>query len=319
MTTSPLTAREEQVCALVVDGLTNEEIAARLEISSRTVEAHLRMLFRKLGVSRRDELASPPPPSEPRAETAESDDKVIRRLEEELALRNRQIDSYEAAIQRIIDRQFPLFDERVEITVTVGWHAGEDMVVERHWTTPIPYLVYRVIRPITPASGTVDYPLDSVLPTCEVVGKDVGVAVQSVADGSGRPRLLILFQPGLTATTEWVLRYRTPGLWDPLREYGNDELQWSAGTLDGQHSDGMSELTVDFRFPPEAASAGVAERRSLGMIEDGQSDEAGRRFIFRDCTKAGGPYVWRLSMSLRRSEEADRRPASSVPRPSSMS
>lgn len=299
MATSRLTSREEQVRALVVAGLTNEEIAARLEISSRTVEAHLRMLFRKLGVSRRDELASPRPVRvDADLSAVESDDKIIRRLEEELAKRRRQIDSYEAAIQRIIDRQFPLFDERVEITVTVGRHAGEDMVVEQHWTTPIPYLVYRVIRPITPAAGTVDYPLDSVSSTCEVVGQDVGVAVQSVADKDGRPRLLILFQPGLTATTQWVLRYRTPGLWDPLREYGSDSLRWSAGTLDGQHSDGMSALTVHFMFPPEAGSAGVVERRSLGTIEEGQSDEDGQPFTFRDHTKAGGPYAWRLSMSL---------------------
>jgi DNA-binding CsgD family transcriptional regulator len=296
MPTSPLTAREDQIRSLVIDGLTNDEIAARLKISSRTVEAHLRMLFRKLKVSRRDELAAPParPPDEPGA--AESDDKVIRRLEEELALRNRQIDSYEAAMRQMIERQFPLFEERVEITVTVGRHAGEDMVVERHWTTPIPYLVYRVIRPITPATGTVDYPLDSVSPTWEVVGKDVGVAVQSVADKRGRPRLLILFQPGLTATTEWVLRYRTPGLWDPLREYHSDSLRWFAGTADGGHPDGVSELTVHFRFPPEAGSAGLAERRSLGTIEEADSEEGGRRLTFRDLTKTGGPYEWRLSM-----------------------
>lgn len=296
MAPSSLTAREDEIRRLVVDGLTNEEIAARLAISSRTVEAHLRMLFRKLKVSRRDELASPParPDAEPSA--AEGDDKVIRRLEEELALRKRQIDSYEAAIQLVIDRQFPLFEERVEITVTIGRHAGEDMVVERHWTTPIPYLVYRVMRPITPATGTVDYPLDSVLPTCEVVGKDVGVAVQSVADGDGRPRLLVLFQPGLTETTEWVLRYRTPGLWDPLREYGSDDLRWSAGRLHGQHPEVISDLTVHFVFP-EPGSAGVGERRSLGTMEQGRSDEAGRRFTFRDRTKAGGPYEWRLSMS----------------------
>ncbi len=294
MTTSPLTAREDQVRALVVDGLTNDEIAARLAISSRTVEAHLRMLFRKLNVTRRDDLASPPP-VEPDRPVGESDDKVIRRLEEELALRKRQIDSYEAAVQLIIDRQFPLFDERVEITVTIGRHAGEDMVVERHWTTPIPYLVYRVIRPITPATGTVDYPLDSVSPTCEVVGMDVGVAAQSVADEEGRPRLLILFQPGLTTPTEWVLRYRTPGLWDPLREYGSDSLRWSAGTLDGQHADGMSDLTVHFVFPPGAESAAVAERRGLGGVE---ADDRGRRITFRDRTKAGGPYEWRLTMSL---------------------
>ena len=290
-TTSPLTAREDQIRALVVDGLTNEEIAARLAISSRTVEAHLRMLFRKLKVSRRDELASPPPPSDPHP-GGESDDKIIRRLEEEIVLRRRQIDSYEAAMQLIIDRQFPLYDERVEITVTVGRHAGEDMVVERHWTTPMPYLVYRVIRPITPATGTVDYPLDSVSPTCEVVRHDVGVAVQSVADREGRPRLLILFQPGLTTPTEWALRYRTPGLWDPLREYGEDSLKWAAGRLDGRHAD-ISDLRVRFVLPSKATGVAVTERHNIGLIEQHEDTE----IVYRDSTRTGGVYEWRLRMT----------------------
>ena len=57
--------------------------------------------------------------------------------------------SYDAAMRQLIERQFPLFDESVEITVTVGASAGEDLVVERHRTKPKPYLPYRVSRPIT--------------------------------------------------------------------------------------------------------------------------------------------------------------------------
>jgi len=53
-----LSGRERGVLRLVVDGASNDEIGARLGISSRTVESHLRRLFERLGVASRTELAS---------------------------------------------------------------------------------------------------------------------------------------------------------------------------------------------------------------------------------------------------------------------
>jgi len=52
-----LTERELQVTRLVVDRRTNPEIAAELFLSQKTVETHLRNIFRKVGVSSRVELA----------------------------------------------------------------------------------------------------------------------------------------------------------------------------------------------------------------------------------------------------------------------
>jgi ATP/maltotriose-dependent transcriptional regulator MalT len=52
-----LTARELQVAELVVDRRTNPEIAAQLFLSNKTVESHLRNIFRKMSVSSRVELA----------------------------------------------------------------------------------------------------------------------------------------------------------------------------------------------------------------------------------------------------------------------
>ncbi|WP_050758201.1 ATP-binding protein [Xylanimonas cellulosilytica] len=52
-----LTAREEQVLALVAEGLTNGQIAARLFISVKTVSVHVSAILRKLGVSSRTEAA----------------------------------------------------------------------------------------------------------------------------------------------------------------------------------------------------------------------------------------------------------------------
>ena len=53
-----LTPHELQVARLVVSGASNRELAAKLFISPRTVEAHLTAIFRKLGVRNRRELAA---------------------------------------------------------------------------------------------------------------------------------------------------------------------------------------------------------------------------------------------------------------------
>jgi DNA-binding NarL/FixJ family response regulator len=53
---SLLTAREEQVVALVADGLSNREVAAELGLSEHTVKKYLFRIFDKLGISSRVEL-----------------------------------------------------------------------------------------------------------------------------------------------------------------------------------------------------------------------------------------------------------------------
>jgi two-component system, NarL family, response regulator DevR len=53
----PLSEREKEVVSLLAQGLTNKDIAQTLFLSVRTIEAHLRSIYAKLGVSSRTEAA----------------------------------------------------------------------------------------------------------------------------------------------------------------------------------------------------------------------------------------------------------------------
>ncbi len=56
-TRDKLTAQELQIVHLVAQGLSNREVAAQLFLSSRTIDFHLRNVFRKLNISSRTQLA----------------------------------------------------------------------------------------------------------------------------------------------------------------------------------------------------------------------------------------------------------------------
>ena len=53
-----LTRREHEIAARVAEGMSNREIAERLVISKRTVDAHVEHILAKLGVSSRVQIAN---------------------------------------------------------------------------------------------------------------------------------------------------------------------------------------------------------------------------------------------------------------------
>lgn len=55
-----LTSQEAYIARLVATGATSNEVAARLFLSPRTIDAHLRNIFRKLGINSRRQLRDQP-------------------------------------------------------------------------------------------------------------------------------------------------------------------------------------------------------------------------------------------------------------------
>jgi DNA-binding CsgD family transcriptional regulator len=55
---SPLTRREREIAALAASGASSKVIAARLSLSSRTVDNHLQSVYGKLGIRGRRDLAA---------------------------------------------------------------------------------------------------------------------------------------------------------------------------------------------------------------------------------------------------------------------
>jgi DNA-binding CsgD family transcriptional regulator len=280
--TADLTPREVEVLELVTEGLSNDEIATRLGISRRTAETHVRALFKKSGATRRGQLArlAAGPPA-----AAGADPRAGRRL-----------GLYGEAFAALADRHLSLFHDRVELTFWVGDADGQDHVEERRWTEPREYLVFRVLRPIVPDPGLLE-PEELQL-ACEVRGADTRVETRSVLDAEGLLQTLVLFQPGLREPTEWLVRYRSPGLWDPLRRTGTDALGWATATLDRQHGPTVTELTVHVVFPAAAAGPELVEQSGAGAVERTDLPGGRTRLSWRQGGPAAAPvttgYDWVL-------------------------
>jgi DNA-binding CsgD family transcriptional regulator len=303
-----LTQREHEVLRLVKRGLTNDEIAARLDISRRTVESHLRTLYHKTGVARRGQLmvlsnVGDEHGYERGRERRDERGHEHQRGRDGAELRGRtgagpdsdgRVRFYDAALRALTDRQFPLFEERVELTVTIGDRDEQDTVVERRWTAPKPYVVYRILRPIVPWTEGPPVGPDELAVACDMHGQDIQVEVLAVQDVDGRPVVIALFQPGLQAETEWVLRYRSPGLWAPLRESGEDTLTWATATFDKRHQPTINALTLKVIFPSSWTGERVAEQNDLGDVEAERLPTGQRQLTWRHRSPVAPAYNWVL-------------------------
>jgi hypothetical protein len=200
------------------------------------------------------------------------------------------------ALERLIDRQGLQYGEAIEIDVTIGCTDADDLVVQRHVTTPNPYLYYRSVRPIVP----VDLPVPTTY-------EDLDLRVD-IEDGQGeralvfpfltnnRVRVLVVFEPSVDREITWTLTYRPRGLWRPLRRHGVDQLVWDARSPSGRNDDAtLTAFAVRFHFPSRRRGT-VIERTRRGTVTRRQVNGVPGTAVWTDANPAGRRYVWDLNL-----------------------
>jgi hypothetical protein len=204
---------------------------------------------------------------------------------------------YLDAIERISDREKPLFSETLEVTVWVGVDDDTDRVVEKRVTTPEPLVTHRTMRPIVP-----NY-LEQIVRLEEIgfQAQRAGGRITSLPlrEQISKLRVWLVFDPALSTATEWEVEYHPKGLWKPLRDRGWDQLGWDdrLPTANGTPS-AFTSFTVRFKFPDSDQPPSVKERQGYGELTEPKRD-AFKMWEITWCDErpAGRHYVWDLTQA----------------------
>jgi hypothetical protein len=202
---------------------------------------------------------------------------------------------YLDAIERISEREKPLFSETLEVTVWIGTDDASDRIVEKRTTTPDPLVTHRTMRPIIPTDDDRVVRLEEIDFRVQRAGG--GITSLPLREQIRMTRVWLVFDPALTTRTEWEVEYHPKGLWRPLREQGWDKLGWDdrLPTANGTPS-AFTAFTVIFKFPRSDQPPSVKERQGYGDLSEPREDERGMwEVVWCDRRPAGHHYVWDLT------------------------
>ena len=203
---------------------------------------------------------------------------------------------YMSTVKRLVDRQSLLYAEDLEVTIEIGADDANDRIVERHTTTPTPFLFYRSMRPVVPTDTPEPLTFDDLDLTIEIENGDGTTAtVLPLVEAGREVRILIVFDPLVSEVLTWTLSYRPRGLWASLRRDGVDALAWDARTPNGRLGDcTFTTFAVRFCFP-EGIVGAVAERGQRGTVTR-QHDGAGHATAnWSEQRPEGRRYEWDLT------------------------
>lgn len=201
------------------------------------------------------------------------------------------------AIERMSDRERPLFSETLEVTVLIGKHDDDDFIVERRTTTPKPLVTNRTMRPIVPDHLEQIASKESIEFT---VHRDKGeITVIPLREQINKLKVWLVFDPAMSAPTDWEVKYHPKGLWRPLRQQGFDALRWDdrLQAINGTPS-AFTSFKVVFIFPP-GSEPSVKERHERGRVTNPvELDDKTWKVIWLDDQPAGRRYEWDIGQPL---------------------
>ncbi|MCY1142761.1 hypothetical protein OWR29_32605 [Actinoplanes sp. Pm04-4] len=225
--------------------------------------------------------------------------RVGGKLRQELAAQQIAHQRYVEAIDRIIDQEGPIYAESLELTVTIGADDDGDTILERRRTTPKPRVTQRAIRPIVPYGNDRIIGLDDIGLKWALDRPNGGITPLPLRP-TEKPRVWLVFDPGLTEPFTWQISYCSRGLWAPLRKRGYDHLVWNDRLPAGNGDNSvLSELTVRFVFPKSDKAPSVEELHRFGRIGSPEVREGGGWVIvWTDPSPEGRRYEWNLAQAL---------------------
>ncbi|MEV6345826.1 hypothetical protein [Actinoplanes sp. NPDC051851] len=215
-----------------------------------------------------------------------------------LALQRAGHQHYLDAIQRISEREKPLFQEAVEVVVTIGGDDESDRIVEKRTTSPEPLVTHRTMRPIVPTDTDRLARLDEI--EFKASRTFAGTITALPLEQTRTLRVWLIFDPAMTTPTEWQVEYRPRGLWRPLRERGWDQLVWEdrLPAASGSPS-AFTRFQVTFLFPESDQPPSVKERQGYGTVREPFRNSRNQwEVVWLDEKPAGRRYVWDLTQAV---------------------
>jgi hypothetical protein len=209
-------------------------------------------------------------------------------------------EKYVGAIGRIIDRESPLFHERLTITVTIGADDEADKILEHRVTDPEPRVTQRAIHPIVSTYEDRISRFEDLDFRARVLRVAGNITPLPLVQKVHVLRVWLVFDPSLTNSggpVEWEVEYATRALWAPFRRDGWDRLIWHdrLPTENGGRSS-LTHLTVKFVFPKSAQVPRVDEQRGFGVVTPAHEIEGTGQWLVKwdDPKPAGRTYSWEL-------------------------